>query len=173
MTAESALIVPVAEAEPVVAELRKRFDPAAPTGVPAHITVLYPFIAPEDLDESIVAELEATFASVDQFRFVLSGVARFPDAVYLAPDPADRFSRLTAAIATRWPTNPPDGGVYDTIIPHLTVAQTSDDKVAAEIRRIIEPALPVACTGSEAWLLTGSNDRWAFRRRFPFTGELP
>jgi hypothetical protein len=47
--AESAFIVRVPEAEPHVAHLRERFDPMALLGVPAHITLLYPFLSPEQI----------------------------------------------------------------------------------------------------------------------------
>jgi len=47
---ESALIVPVPEAEPVVGEFRASLDRCAGWGVPAHVTVIYPFRAPDRLD---------------------------------------------------------------------------------------------------------------------------
>ena len=158
MTPESALIVPVPEAEPVVKNLRARFDPAAPAGVPAHITLLYPFIVPDALDESILAELEAIFSGVVAFPFNLSTTALFPEVFYLVPDPADPFSRLTAAIATRWPETPPYGGIYAETVPHLTVAQTSDDSIVDTIQRKIEPVLPLACRAREAWLMVNRED---------------
>ena len=49
MEIESALIIAVPEAEPLVKALRERFDWSAAQGVPAHITILYPFIPPEKL----------------------------------------------------------------------------------------------------------------------------
>ena len=44
---ESAILVPVPEAGPVVGRLRARLDRSASRGVPAHVTVLYPFVPPE------------------------------------------------------------------------------------------------------------------------------
>jgi 2'-5' RNA ligase len=173
LTSESALIVPVPEAERVVKELRARYDPAAPAGVPAHVTVLYPFIVPEALSGSILAEVEMIFTGVAPFPFNLSGIARFRQVVYLAPDPADGFSRLTAAIATRWPEAPPYGGIHNEVVPHLTIANTSDARAAEEIQRIIEPALPVACTARQAWLMVGREGGWSLQRRFRFGGTPP
>ena len=43
---ESAVIVPVPEAEPAVGGLRAALDRAAVWGVPAHVTLLYPFVTP-------------------------------------------------------------------------------------------------------------------------------
>jgi 2'-5' RNA ligase len=170
MTSESALVVPVREAEPFLKDLRARFDPAAPAGMPAHVTVLYPFVEPETLDESTLEDLAAIFSGVTPFPFTLSNVSRFPEVVYLAPDPTDRFSRLTAAIATRWPEAPPYEGVFDDVVPHLTVAHTSDAMVIEEIRRSLEPALPIACTARQAWLMIGHDGGWSLQHRFPFAG---
>ena len=43
---ESAILVPVPGAEPVAGRLRARFDRSAGRGIPAHVTVLYPFVPP-------------------------------------------------------------------------------------------------------------------------------
>ena len=42
----SAVVVEVPEAEPLVGAWRLRFDPVAALGMPAHVTLLYPFVAP-------------------------------------------------------------------------------------------------------------------------------
>lgn len=168
---ESALIVPVPQAESVVQGFRGRFDPGAPLGVPAHITVLYPFLVPGALDEATIDELRAIFAGVPPFPFTLGSVARFPDVVYLAPQPTEPFSRLTAAIATRWSQTPPYGGIYHEIIPHLTVAHTAKTSVVEAIRRELEPNLPIACVAREAWLMANRGDNWVVEGQFPFQGR--
>lgn len=60
---ESALIVRVPEAEPLVGTFRDRFDPVARLGVPAHITLLYPFEPPADIDVQVLRDLEDLFAA--------------------------------------------------------------------------------------------------------------
>ncbi len=42
----AAVLVTVPEAESLVAPLRERFDASTALGVPAHITVLFPFMPP-------------------------------------------------------------------------------------------------------------------------------
>jgi 2'-5' RNA ligase len=170
VTAESALVVPVPEAEPVVQHLRTRYDPAAAAGVPAHITVLYPFIPPDTQKNSDLRELESIFLGVPPFAFKLARVARFPDVVYLTPEPADGFSRLTAAIATLWPDRPPYGGRYAQIIPHLTVAHTSIESEVEEISAHVEPALPLPCLARHVWLMSSGSGVWSVERSFPFAG---
>lgn len=170
MIPESALIVPVPEAEPLVRDLRDRFDPAAPAGVPAHITVVYPFLDPDVLTTSITRDLEAMIAGVPVFRFELNAIARFPGVVYLVPEPAGPFTGLTAAVATRWPEAPPYGGIYNDVIPHVTIAHTSEADSIEKIRTSIEPALPVGCTAGEVLLVTSNDGRWSVRERFALGG---
>lgn len=71
MTDESALLVAVPAAEPAVARHRSRLDTSAAVGVPAHITVLYPFLPPDLIDADTLATLARLFASVPGFRFTL------------------------------------------------------------------------------------------------------
>lgn len=55
--AESALVAIVPEAEKYVSGIRKRFDPSAPLGAPAHVTLLYPFAEPAEIGASTLVEL--------------------------------------------------------------------------------------------------------------------
>jgi hypothetical protein len=61
----SGLIIEVPEAEPAVRQHRERLDASAPLGVPAHITVLFPFMPPEAIDAAAVTKLEELFAEAD------------------------------------------------------------------------------------------------------------
>ena len=87
---QSALIIAVPEAEPLVKSLRERFDPSAAVGVPAHITILYPFKPPPEITSAVQAELRQFFAQFAAFEFTLAELRRFPEVLYLAPSPADR-----------------------------------------------------------------------------------
>jgi 2'-5' RNA ligase len=126
--AETALIVRVPEAEGHVDALRKRFDASVREGVPTHITILAPFMPPENLDSAVLANLEQAFSKTPAFTFTLLRVKRFVATAYLAPDPAEPFVRLTAAAVRCYPAYPPFGGRHSTVIPHLTVAQGSTEE---------------------------------------------
>jgi len=65
--AESAFAVNVPEAEPYVGALRERFDPSAALGVPAHITVLYPFMSPEKISEAVLGDIRRVLSRVQAF----------------------------------------------------------------------------------------------------------
>src|SRR5262249_43231292 len=112
---ESALIVSVPEAEPHVAHLRERYDPAARLGVPAHITLLFPFFSPERITAAVRDEIREIASATTAFSFRLAGPRRFPGVLYLAPEPLAPLVELTEALVRRFPEFPPYGGQFPTI----------------------------------------------------------
>jgi hypothetical protein len=60
---QSALLLPVPAAESVVGPHRARRDASARDGVPAHVTVLYPFL-PTAIGPDVLAALAQLFAGV-------------------------------------------------------------------------------------------------------------
>ena len=168
---ESALLVPVPEAEPCVQRHRFRHDSVALRGVPAHITALYPFMVPDEISDATLDALREVLAHFPEFPFHLTSLERFPEgASYLAPDPADPFVRLTMAIVQRFPAYPPYAGAHTDVIPHLTVAQSADAPADELVE--IERYLPIRCVAHEAWLMVEDDEhRWRRRSRFPLAGS--
>lgn len=168
---QSVLLIPVPEADfavrPRLAREAPELLPADEDETAAHITLLCPFAAPEQLDEGVLAELGDLFADVTPFAFALTEVSSFPGGVtYLAPDPAGPFRQLTHELSTRFPEYPPYGDVFDEVVPHLTVSTLVDgaDRVRAELR----PRLPVRAQARQAalyWFEPGGTRRLA---TFPF-----
>jgi hypothetical protein len=74
----TALIVAVPEAEPLVREWRLRYDNAS-VGVPAHVTLLFPFIPAEQVDSALLTALEDLFAGQAPVSFSMPRVASFLD----------------------------------------------------------------------------------------------
>src|ERR1700760_274772 len=105
---QSALLLPVPAAEPAVGRHRARLDASARDGVPAHLTVLYPFLPPALIDDAVRASLRRLFAGFPAFAFTLDRVCWFgQDVVWLAPrDPAPFQALLTATWAA-FPACPP------------------------------------------------------------------
>ncbi|HEY0937275.1 MAG TPA: 2'-5' RNA ligase family protein, partial [Trebonia sp.] len=108
---QSALLVPVPAAEPAVGRHRARLDESAHDGVPAHLTVLYPFLPPALIDDAVLTSLGRLFAGLPAFAFTLDRVAWFGEnVVWLGPrDPAP-FSALIGRAAAAFPSCPPYGG---------------------------------------------------------------
>lgn len=166
----SALIVAVAEAEPLVARFRLRYDNAS-LGVPAHVTLLFPFVPAAELDEALFGELRELFVAQPAFSFALVGVSRFPEVAWLAPEPAEPFRRLTDLIRRRYPSYPPYEGIHDEVIPHLTVAK-GDETIQDELDAALAPHLPIVAEVREVMLLEEQPDgHWRTRERFPLGRE--
>ncbi|MEP6910807.1 MAG: 2'-5' RNA ligase family protein [Actinomycetota bacterium] len=148
----TALIVAVPEAEPLVGDWRAKHDWSAQHGVPAHITVLFPFVPTEKVDDELLLDLTALFASLPAFRYRLPRVARFPDVAWLVPEPAEPFTELTARVASTYPDYPPYEGIHDNVIAHLTVAE-GDVALQDEVEAALTPHLPIEAEAHEVTMI--------------------
>ena len=168
--AESGFIVCVPEAEAMVGSLRERFDSSARLGVPAHVTVLFPFMSPENVNASVVRRIESVLREAQEFEFSLSKVARFPATAYLEPEPAAPFITLTESLVREFPQFPPFGGEFPIIIPHLTVAHgsaTEAEVVAAELVSSLALHGPITSVCSSLVLMENSSGTWRQMHVFP------
>jgi 2'-5' RNA ligase len=159
VAAESAVVVPVPEAEPAVAACRARLDHNADLGVPAHVTLLAPFAPPAAITPAMTATLAEVIGSVPAFDCVFERTAWFGETVlWLAPEPDGPFRELTRRLAAAFPDYPPFGGVYADVVPHLTAGLTGPGGSGALRTAEAEVArgLPVSARISRAWLMTGS-----------------
>ena len=168
---ESALVILVPEAEPLVEPFRQCFDPSAALGVPAHVTLLYPFIAPERIDADILDKVTECFGGFAPIAFSLTEVGRFPaETLYLAPTPDEPFRRLTMAIWDRFPDTPPYGGAWPDIVPHLSIGRFADagelERVADEFSQVSETVLPIRAQASTAVLIVNTTGRWVIWNTF-------
>ncbi len=167
----SALYIEVPAAEPLVGPHRLRWDAAA-TAVPAHVTVLFPFLDPARIDREVDRELERIVSAVPAFTVRFARVGRFSDVVWLAPEPVDLFAALTDAIAARWPDHPPYGGEFDEVIHHLTVADGAPDAVLERLEREIATAVPVEERVGAMSLAVRTSGTWRLRRRYSLGGGV-
>jgi 2'-5' RNA ligase len=152
----TALIVAVPEAEPAVAALRARLDAAASWGVPAHVTVLFPFLPPSHIDDGVRAALRDIAASVPPFTVTFARTARFGDRVlYLDPDPAAPLRTLTQRVWSRFPQTPPYGGEFADVTPHLTVADDAGAEATDAAEAAVSAHLPVHAEVHQMRLIEG------------------
>jgi 2'-5' RNA ligase len=166
--AETALICRVPEAERYIGHYRQRFDPPARRNVPAHVTILYPFVPLADIDDEVLARLQEIAAAVPRFDYRLAQTQRFPVALYLAPDPDRSFAALTDAVWRAFPGHPPFEGKFATVVPHVTVAH-GDEPQLCEIEVELRIALPpggVKAHCHEMVLIENSSGRWEEVRCF-------
>jgi 2'-5' RNA ligase len=171
----SALIVEVPEAEHLVAGWRRRHDPSAARGIPAHITALYPFLAPELVDDAVLGDLRAVVSSFDAFWYDLTRLEDLPGVIWLRPDPGEPFSALTRALWAAFPDHPPYGGRHLDPRPHLTLAQLDDSSARARVRRALQAALgeklPLRCRADHLSVFSADADgNWRRRDTLRFGG---
>lgn len=172
---QSALTVLAPDAEPAVAAWRRRLDPSAALGVPAHVTVLHPFVPPEDITQATRERIAALFAAEPPFEMRLEQIGWFRDAVaYCAPEPGERFRRLIGLVTAQWPEHPPYGGEHREVVPHLTIGQNAPvaelERAAADVAR----ALPIRQRVDAVHLMIGDErpGSWAVTDRFPLGGTV-
>ena len=166
---ETALICRVPEAERYIARYRDRYDPSARRNVPAHVTILYPFMPPTEIDPGVLERLRGIARAVPRFDYRLARTERFPVALYLAPDPGGSYAALTDAVFRAFPDYPPFEGKFDTVVPHVTVAH-GDEPLLCEIDvelRISLPAGGIPARCDELVLIENTSGRWEPMHLFP------
>jgi 2'-5' RNA ligase len=161
---QTALIVAVPEAEAAVGRWRALLDPAASWGVPAHVTVLYPFVAPDQVTEAVLEQLAGVAAAFPRFRVTFGRVAWFgDDVVWLAPAPDEPFKALTMALWRRFPHSPPYGGEHSEVVPHLTIGHGAAKPVLQQAAEAVEAHLPVDAAIGRLRLIAGSQEPGSWR----------
>jgi 2'-5' RNA ligase len=172
---ESTLSILVPEAEDLVGSFRVRFNPSAARGMPAHVTINYPFLPGSSADGAPEAELRNLFRRFRPFLFKLSRVARWPGVIYIAAEPVEPFLAMIRGVMQAFPDSPPYGGIFHEFVPHLTVAHHEDPAMLETIAKEFEPRaaarLPISCHADKGWLLDNRNGRWEKRLRLPFSGN--
>jgi hypothetical protein len=163
-TPQSALVILVPEVEALVQPFRERYDPSAAAGMPAHVTSLYPFLPPTDIDAAVIAGVGSCAAAIQPFDFVFRNTRRFPGVLYLVPEPDEPFRRITQAIWQRYPQAPPYGGRFPDIVPHLSLAdrlaESHLDRVAEEFAAAAQGKLPVRGQAREIALVDNRSGSW-------------
>ena len=166
----TALILRVA-LPPRLEALRMRCVPDAVDGLPAHVTVAYPFAEPGSIDAAVVGLIAEVVAVRAPWTMRLVERRRWPDTVYASVEPEAPAIALQADLAAAFPSLPIYGGAIDVFVPHVTIAEgPSADDPAVDA----DPGwddLPVTCAISEVELIVRSPvGRWAVERRFPMRG---
>jgi 2'-5' RNA ligase len=159
--AETALVVLVPAADPAVMRHRREHTVSGAEGLGAHVTVLYPFIEAEHLNDAVLAALRDELSGMRRFRLTLARLGRFPPpaVLYAAPEPAQPFMELTQRIAERFDLEP-YGGEHEEIVPHLTIACGDDPTVLDRIEHLVAPLLPIATIVDAVHVVERAAGRW-------------
>ena len=167
----SAIVVPVTLPGPLET-VRQEHVENARLGVPAHVTLLFPFVRAASIERGDLERVRASISRTAAFDVEFREVSSFDpmpanDGVaWLAPEPAAPFIALTEALAAAFPEYPPYGGIHDTVIPHLTLAEVDVDLPA--LGAATRPELPFRRrVDAAALILEDEAGRWRIAERLP------
>jgi 2'-5' RNA ligase len=134
------LIVPPREVQVFSFPLREKYDNKAfSQNVPAHLTLLYPFIPPDIVEEAIV-KLRVVCDDIQPFELTLDRYGSFADAVFLEPSDPEPVLKLHQNLADAFPEFPVYNGEHGPDLhPHLTLARFEKPEQADEVSL---PAVP-------------------------------
>ncbi|MFE0104884.1 2'-5' RNA ligase family protein [Streptomyces sp. NPDC059009] len=160
---DTALTIKVPEADALVQE-----------AFPAHVTVLFPFLPEERLDDGTTErKLAELVRAHDAFDLTFSEFACYPGVLYLDPWPHDPVTALAKDLTRCWPDVVPYWGIFGEggLAPHLTLAKgegpdtwrTAYDALAARLA----PALPLHTRVRHVDLITWDGTRWCDRAAYP------
>lgn len=165
----TALVVPVRAADPVIGEHRRSHTPSGRQGMPAHATLLAPFIHSshlDSLDRHRLRDIVGRFPAFDM-RLSSFGVFEHIGCLWLDPRPRDPFVAMTEALLEVYPEieYPPEGATE--IVPHVTVGSRLSGEQQEQIKMELAPRLPIRGKADRAVLYErGANGRWIDRYRF-------
>jgi 2'-5' RNA ligase len=149
--------------------LRLRSIADAPDGIPAHVTLLYPFADERQVDDAVVASVEAIVAHHAALTITLGEGRRFPDTLYASVEPDAAIRALQAELAAAFPALPLYGGDFP-FEPHVSIVEGA---AARATKPFADPAwaeLPVSQRVTAVDLITERDGRWASRHRFALRG---
>ncbi|MFJ3723854.1 2'-5' RNA ligase family protein [Streptomyces sp. NPDC090045] len=147
-----------------------RVDPAlVRLGVPAHVSLLYPFVPESALtgqDEKGVRSLAASFPAADLVLEELVTASGFVGVTVAELQP------MVDAFRGRWPGLRPYGGRFGARpAAHVTVAMGADDPAtAARVRTAVGSLLPLRTRAAAVQLVVLTEEGWRPRFTAPLGG---
>lgn len=149
------LIIPPKPVQVFCFPIRERYDVESfKSNVPAHITLLYPFVPPEQVDTAI-EELNHLCTGIPPFDVAIDHYGTFKGAIFLEPSDLEPIVQLHHQLSQAFPEYPVYGGEHGTELhPHLTLARFDDPRDADKIK--LPPAPVFNFTVDKIHLYLGS-----------------
>lgn len=140
--------------------------------MPAHVSVLYPFVEPDQVDDQVIATLAAALGQVAAFDCRFERTRWFgQDVLWLDPEPAGWFRDLTALVWNAFPLHAPYGGAHDDVVPHLTAAECRLGSLSAvrAAEQAVLTGLPLSTRIEGVLLIAGTKapSSWRLLHEFP------
>lgn len=165
----TALAVPLLEAEPAIGHHRRARTPSGAEGMPAHATLLAPFLHGSQLTQDDAVAIRGALSSFRPFDCVLASFGWFEHigCLYLEPEPREPFVRMSEALLAAYPEveYPPEGATE--IVPHVTIGGHLTAEQQDQIKQELSPHLPIRARADQVVLVErGDDGRWFDRERF-------
>jgi 2'-5' RNA ligase len=128
---------------------------------PPHVTLLAPWAAADD-DEAL-ERLRAVARRGRPLRIEFAAAEIFPGSgvVYLAPTPTPALSALFHDVHAAFPDHPPYGGIFDVVVPHLTVSADGSADQLDQVRAALAEHGPVSAETDRICVFgRGDDDVW-------------
>jgi 2'-5' RNA ligase len=167
---ETALAVPIPQIQPLVGLVRREHTPDGAEGMPAHVTLLYPFADTEVLVAARLSRVREVVGRFSRFEVELTSVGHFHQRegtiLWISVEPPHPLVVLTEALVTEFPEHPAYGGKFDSIVPHLTVAVSADLDVLDRIGKQIALGLPIRAPIEKVGLYEHATTGWRLGTQF-------
>ena len=120
------MIVGLHNIQIIAAPTRRKYALDSSIRVPAHVTLLYPFVAFDQLN-SACRKLREVLTEVEPFEITLDGYDHFPTVAFMKVANPVPIQNIFRKIYAAFPECPPYGGLYgNDLHPHMTVGEFRD-----------------------------------------------
>lgn len=134
MTIETALvIIPPKSVQAFAYPIREEYDKVSFQQMPAHITLLYPFVG-EDGIEFALQKLQIVCEGINPFELILDRYDRFKTVHFLTASKPEELNQLQQELSEAFPEFLLHSGEFgSTYVPHLTLAQFEREEDANQL----------------------------------------
>jgi 2'-5' RNA ligase len=149
------MIVAPHELQAIAIPLLRRYAPDTLYRVPAHLTVLYPFVPYEQLDNACT-RLHQICGDIVPFDVTIAGYAEFPGVIYMPPRNPQPIKDVFRRIYRQFPECPPYRGAFgDDITPHLTIGEFDSEEEQQAARAAMPRYTPITFRVKKLHVLYG------------------
>jgi 2'-5' RNA ligase len=160
---ETAIIVALPRCDLLVSAVAAELEIHRPPGMPAHVTLLYPFVDESTLVAGMAAQAQRALSHIAPFECEFASFGRFidpiPTALHLVPNPADPFRGMIAALERTFALRA-YGGQFGEVIPHVTLVESPDPALWARTESRVGESLPLSETISTFSIYRETHSGW-------------
>ena len=134
-------------------------------GMPAHATLMYPFVRPDEIDDEILARISEVLARHACLTLEMREQRRWPDTLYASVEPQEAVMALQSDLEAAFPAYPAYGGAFP-FYPHVTIVE-GDAVERPENQQ--DPAwrcLPITRQVRHVDLMSSRDGKWSRTHRF-------